>query len=235
MSIERYEIAYIARGLCGSDIAIMRFERPAGFEFRAGQYVSLRLVSASGEETKPFTVSSAPYDPYIEITTRLSSSTYKRALDAYLPGSTITMMGPFGALALPEDPRDIVFLAGGVGITPVRSMLRDALKRDVSLRTTLFFGNRDERCIPFRDELDRMSSLGVRVVHVLEEPTDAWAGERGRISAELVRRYLNPEHQTFYVTGPPPMVEAMQPVMDSLGVPEDRRVIERFGPASRPA
>lgn len=235
MAIERYEIAHVARGMCGRDIAIMRFERPARFDFRAGQYVSLRLVSQAGEETRPFTISSAPHDPYIEITTRLSDSTFKRALAALTPGSTVTMMGPLGNLSLPDDPRKLVFLAGGVGITPVRSMLRDALQREVGVGATLFFGNADERCIPYRDELDRMGSLGVRVVHVLEEPSDDWTGERGRIEPETVRRYLDPEGRTFYVTGPPLMVVSMQLLLDELDVPEDLRVIERFGPSGRPS
>ncbi|MDZ4064919.1 MAG: FAD-dependent oxidoreductase, partial [Coriobacteriia bacterium] len=118
----------------------------------------------------------------------------------------------------------------GVGITPVRSMLRDALRRDLRVEATVFFGNPNERCVPYREELDRMGSLGVRVVHVLEEPSDQWTGERGRITAGTVRGYLNPEGQTFFVTGPSLMVAAMQSVLDELGVPENRRVIERFGP-----
>ncbi|MDP2181060.1 MAG: FAD-dependent oxidoreductase [Actinomycetota bacterium] len=235
MAIERYEIAHVARGMCGPDIAIMRFERPSSFGFHAGQYISLRLISRAGEETKPFTISSAPHDPYVEITTRLSDSTFKRALAMLSRGSTVTMMGPLGSLALPEDPRKLVFLAGGVGITPVRSMLRDALRRDLGVGATVFFGNRDERCVPYRDELDRMDSLGVRVVHVLEEPSDQWTGERGLITAETVRRYLDPEGQMFFATGPPLMVAAMQDVLDELGVPENARVIERFGPPGRSA
>lgn len=215
---------------CVHDMVTCRFSRPEGFAFTPGQYLMLTLDTVEGPETKPFSLAQAPDDPFLEITTRDSGSTFKHALSALAPGDMVEIAGPAGRLSLPRGIEGVVFLVGGVGITPVRSMVRDSVHRGAPRSGALIFGNRDEDCIPYREEFDAAASDAFQVVHVLEHPRGDWTGERGYIDADLVRRHLEPGSADLFVTaGPPLMVAAMERVLDDLGIAEDRRLIEHFG------
>ena len=226
-----FDVRYVGRQRCGDEIATVRFERPAGYSFEAGQWFTLALETSEGPMRQTFSHSNAPSDDWLELTTRLTGSSFKRALEALSPGDIAHITGPGGRLALPSGAERVAFLVGGVGITPVRSVLRDARSCGrVFDDALLVFGNRDASCIPFAAEFESMSDMGVRVVDVLEQPSGTWEGERGFITADLVKRHL--PHGTaplFFVTGPPVMVAAMERVLDELGVPAQQRLIERFG------
>lgn len=225
------EAKLIGSEYCGSEIASFRFTKPEGYSFESGQYMVLTLATADGPQSKPFTHSQAPDDPYLELTTRLSGSAFKNALAALRPGDAVAVRGPAGHLVLPAGTARIAFLVGGVGITPARSMLRDAAHREaVWADAVVIFGNRDEGCIPFREEIEGMAGSGVRLVNVLEHPGPSWTGETGFVSADIVRRHCSlSDGRLFCVSGPPVMVGAMERVLDELGVEESRRMIERFG------
>lgn len=227
-----YDVAFVKRVACGTEVASFRFTRPSGYSFEPGQYLTLEVDTSEGTQRKPFTHSSAPGDDYLEITTRLSGSPFKNALVALEPGDAVRVSGPAGQLVLPPDLRRIRFLVGGVGITPARSILRDAAQRGVGWDdAVLFFGNRDPSCIPFIDEFEAMHSSGVKVVSVVEHPDDAWTGPVGFITASLVRQHVDPAEGIFLASGPPVMVNAMERVLDELAIPPARRMIERFGSA----
>ncbi len=125
----------------------------------------------------------------------------------------------------------MAFLVGGVGVTPARCIVRDAVQRDTGLEAYVFYGNQDQGSVAFADELDGYDAArtGIRVVHVLAEPSPGWEGETGFIDAGIVRRHLDPaDGWRWMVSGPPPMVEAMRRVLVELGVPADRTSIESF-------
>lgn len=226
-----YQTVLEARSGCGADVVLFRFGRPEGYEFKAGQWFRLTLETADGAQTKTFSYSSAPQDESIELTTRVSGSAYKQALDALAPGDSVEISGPGGRLALPEGAVRAAFLVGGVGVTPVRSILRDAVASGVVFDDALLvYGNREPSCAPYLDEFVGMSNSGVRVVAVFETADAGWTGERGFITADLVRRHVDPsDGRPFVVAGPPPMVSVMQEVLDALGVDADRRIVEWFG------
>jgi ferredoxin-NADP reductase len=225
-----YEVAYLGRDECGSDIVTLRFERPDGYAFRPGQWFTLRLDTDEGPLTRTFSHSSAPSDPVIDFTTRATGSSFKRALMALEPGQRVHVNGPGGRLSVGEDVQRVAFLVGGVGVTPVHSVLRDAHARGRRFNDALLlYGNRDESCVPFLGEFEAMGDIGVRVVVVFEEPPEGWTGESGFITAETVRRHVDPaDGRPFVVTGPPAMVAAMELVLDELEIPGERRRIERF-------
>jgi len=229
--INGFDVRFVERKQCGEEVVTACFERPDGYEFRPGQWFRLTLQTAGGPLTETFSHASAPADPWLELATRLSGTPFKTALAALVAGDEVHVAGPGGHLLLPDDVDRVAFLVGGVGITPVRSALRDARSRCRAFADApLFYGNRDESCIPFRRELEAMSESGVRLVNVLEVPSPQWKGERGLITAELVARYVEPDAcQSFFVTGPPAMVTAMERVLDELEVGPQKRIVERFG------
>jgi ferredoxin-NADP reductase len=230
-----HAVEFLGRETCGADVLTARFSRPEGFTFAPGQWIVLALAQSDGRLSETFTICSAPGDDYLEITTRLSGSDYKNLLASLVPGDTAVVTGPGGRLALPATASRLAFLVGGVGITPVRSMLRDANEKGrVFDSVLLFYGNRDDSCVPFEAEFGEMAEIGVRTVLCYEVPPDGWSGESGFITADLVRRYLQDEelNRPFIVAGPPVMVAAMERVLDGLSVPAGNRLVEQFGPRS---
>ena len=227
----RYPVELLERHGCGADVATFRFSRPEELEFRAGQWLTLELVVDGGPIAETFTICSAPVDEYLEFTTRLSGSAYKNALSGLAPGDSAFVAGPGGRLSLPPGESRLAFLVGGVGITPVRSMLRQACAKGARFDdAVVFFGNRDASCVPFADEFSAMAAHGVRTVVCIEHPSRDWGGESGFINAQIVRRHLPVDDgRPYFVTGPPPMVAAMEGVLDDLSVPGSLRIIERFG------
>ena len=122
-----------------------------------------------------------------------------------------------------------IFLAGGVGITPVMSILRYARETARDIDATLFYGNVTEECIAYENELAEMEEC-VETIHVIERPRSEWTGYRGFIRASIVSAHV-PDALAcdYYVTGPPAMVSAMDAVLDELEIPVSQRHVERFG------
>lgn len=216
-----HDVTYIGTASCGEGIASFRFSKPDGYTFSPGQFFTLTLETREGVVSKHFSHADSPDDPVVEITTRLSGSAFKDALLALKPGTAVRINGPKGRLGVPDGATEIGFLAGGVGITPAHSIIRHTVSRKSELDIALFYGNRDEACIPYGEEFRGYAASvpGFVYVETLDHPGQSWSGESGFISAELVRRYLaDPAGRHWIVAGPPPMVEAMRSVVDDLGL-----------------
>ena len=225
------KVAFVERIPVCEGTASFAFERPAAGGFSAGQHFALTLETAEGEQTKHFSHCDAPADEHARLTTRLTGSPFKRALEALKPGDPVGVDGPFGTLTVGEQVKKAVFLVGGVGITPARSIVRDSVQRHTGLTSLVFDGNLDERCIPFLEEFRgyEADDPRIRFVHVLERPSAAWTGERGYITAELVTRHCDPlDGWHWFIAGPPAMTEAMEGVIVALELPADRISREPF-------
>jgi ferredoxin-NADP reductase len=231
MSAQTVAVPIVEKTVCG-DLARVRLGRPDGYSFNAGQWFRLTLDTARGRQTKTFSFASAPGDRLLEMATRLSGSAFKTALDTVPQGSHVEISRPGGRFALPEGPA-VAFLIGGVGITPIRSMLRDAEQRGHRFSdAVLLFGNKEPECLPYGEELEALKPIGVDAVLSFEEAPADWDGERGFIDAAMVRRHVDPvEGRPFVTAGPPAMVAAMEAVLDDLSVPPELRSVERFGAA----
>ena len=172
----------------------------------------------------------------MELTTRLTGSDFKNALDALPLGAEAEIRGPFGRFVFKYDVPKIAFLTGGVGITPIRSMLRYLADTEGAGRTegqelVLFYGSMTEDGIVYKDELDEFARTipGLRAVHVITNPTENWTGHSGFIDASVLQAELDdPSAWTYYIVGPPPMVDAMLKLMERLEIPSDQTLIESF-------
>jgi ferredoxin-NADP reductase len=208
-----------------------RFARPEGLSYQAGQWFVITIPSSDGPLVKHFTYSSSPSESFLEFTTRLTGSDFKDALASLEIGTEVEMEAPFGRFVLRPEFSRVTFLTAGIGITPVRSILRFMADTGTALPATLIYGNSTEEAITFRDELEetarRLPSL--QVVHVLSSPTESWEGRRGHIDAALVRSVVaDPSASPLYISGPPLMVEAMRALAAELGVPSGLLVLERL-------
>jgi len=223
----------------------LRFEPAPGSRLSSylpGQFHFLRLYRGDryhGEE-HPFTISSTPSDPARLTSTIKASGDFTRTVGETKPGAPARLQGPFGRFSylLYPHERDLVFIAGGIGITPLMSMLRHMRDTSADLDVLLLYANRTERDIVFREELNQIARgprlrprrPRLRIVHILSAPDADWRGERGYATRDVVARACgeNLQGRAFYVCGPPPMMDQVIGALRGLGVPPSRIHSERF-------
>jgi len=206
------------------------------YDYVAGQFAFLEFFFEGGHHKKHFTISSSPTREYMEFTTIISGSDYKQTLDKLDVGSKVELSGPMGVFTLDSRASDrVVFLAGGIGITPVRSMLEYLADTGLmgELEIKLFYSNRNEERIVFRDELDELSKQlsNLEVVHTLTDLEDGakWDGERGYIDEQMLGRYIDDlDGCSFYLVGPPAFNQAMVEVLGGVGVEGESIIGEDF-------
>ena len=214
------------------DVKTFEIELQEPLEFTPGQYC---LVAIPGNEEvegmkRPFTFANAPQDTRDE---RLMELTVKKigefttAMHNLEVGDSIEIEGPRGE-ALNFDERvkkDVVFLAGGSGITPFMSSLRYAVNKGMKNDLILVFSNRKEEDIIYREELKEIEKKeNIEVVYTLDvEAPDDWQGEEGRIDEEMLEKYIEkPRDKLWYICGPPPMIDSMVEILEGIAVPEEQ-------------
>jgi ferredoxin-NADP reductase len=216
-----------------------QFEKPPGFRFTAGQFmdVTLRTPKETDAEgnTRAFSIASAPHEPQLTIATRMRDTAFKRNLATLPIGAPVTLAGGMGELVLHDDPSTpAVLLAGGIGITPFRSILRDAVHRSLPHRITLFYSNRRPEDAPFLVELGGIANTlsTIRIVGTMtamERSQRTWPGETGRIGAAMLARHADEgRSQIHYLAGPPEMVKGFQSMLERAGVPSHDVRAEAF-------
>jgi ferredoxin-NADP reductase len=211
------------------------------FVFKPGQCIRITLLDPLYEDKKgnarDFSIASSPGEPSLMIATRMTGSAFKRSL-ANLPfGSGVQMNGPYGDFFLDADPmRPAVFLAGGIGITPFRSMIKHAIKQHSAQRLTLVYCNRTPEDAAFLDELQNWEreNPGFHLIATMTQPRNSrktWMGRRGYVDTQFVKDHLRDQEQTvYYIAGPPRFVSAVADVLATAGVSEgDIRIDEFFG------
>ncbi len=217
---------------------------PAGtLAFRAGQYCRVRLPElryADRKASRKFSLVNAPHDERrVVIATRTGRTGYKRSLLELEPGAEVEIEKVKGKLVLPtKPPRPVVMVAGGIGVVPFVSMLRDLEHHGTLRDVTLLYFNRTTRSAAYLGELQAMAERhpGLRLLPVMtREP--GWEGETERLSEALFDRILlDVAAHDYYVVGTPLMVEAAVDVLRASGVPKDQIQDEDFsGYEYRPA
>ncbi|MBI4175275.1 FAD-dependent oxidoreductase [Candidatus Berkelbacteria bacterium] len=214
-------------------------EKPAGFTFQAGQSLDLTLLDPPTTDdkgnTRSFSLVSAPHEPQLEIATRVRESAFKHHLQSLPLGTTLEFDGPFGSMTLHRDTdRPAVFLAGGIGITPFMSMIRDASVRRLEHKLYLFYSNRSPGDAPFLEEL-HTRSIDQSQFHLIttmtdrEKPIKDWQGETGYINQAMIEKYVTqPTEAIYYLAGPSPMVKAMLDLLQTMEIDELQIKSEEF-------
>ena len=208
--------------------------RARNVRFRAGQFFFINILVNGQEAEHHFSFSNSPTEKgYIEFTKRITSSDFSRTLAAMAPGAWARLRGPLGGFTLPRKQRRLCFLSGGIGITPLRSMLGYIADRGLDYDVVLLYSSPSAQEIAFREDLDSFAQRhpGIRAVHVLSggEVPPAWTGRTGLITRELVREVVPDYGQRLhYVSGPPRMVVGLQGQLMALGVPAEQIRMDSF-------
>lgn len=216
-----------------------RMDKPKGFKFVAGQAVyvfipGLKKADAKGK-VRTFSIASAPQDAELEIATRQTNTSFKHYLMTAKASSPVQIEGPYGDLTLHKDVnRPAVFLAGGIGVTPFRSMVLDALNRELQHRMYLFYSNRksvDAAYLTELRELEQKNSQFKLIATFTKSEAGLQCGavEHGYITAEMITKYVGDiVTPIFYIAGPPTMVSAMEEMLKSAGVSQKNVRAEKF-------
>jgi glycine betaine catabolism B len=235
----------------GTDILSLKFTKQAEdnngiFDYVAGQFAFFDIGKVYDDPKGPirhFTLASSPTEEFILISTRIRDSPYKKKLDSLQIGTTVKVRGPQGKFTLHEDHSNpAIFLSGGIGVTPFRSMIKYATDNKLHIRIIMLDSNRSRQNILFKNDFDKCADTNknLKIVYTITEEqkeqnkngNDEWKGEKGRIDIAMLKRYLNSdeiEKGIFYICGPPAMVKAMQDILEvDLQIPAERIKIEEF-------
>ena len=206
-------------------------------DFRPGQYFWVELPDRGHEDERGlrrhFSVVTSPTERgVLGVCTRLRDTAFKQTLAELTVGDEVEVEPPKGDYMLPEDTNPhYVFVAGGIGITVFRSMLRYIADTGQPYRVTLVYSNRDRSSTPFLDELQELERAipGLRLVLTMTDE-EGWEGESRYVGPELLTDHLEGElgDHTYLVAGPPPMVEAVVGQLSEAGVPEEQVLPDRF-------
>jgi predicted ferric reductase len=205
----------------------------SGLRFKPGQFAWIKLGSSAFDlREHPFSFASSSEHPEKLSFTVKELGDFTRTVKDIPCGSPVFLDGPYGTFGIDNiRSTSYVFLAGGVGITPLMSMLRSMADRGDKRPVILFYGSPSLETIVYREELDSLQKrMNVQVVHILERPPEGWQGEKGFITAKVLDKYLPKDRSVprYLMCGPLPMIEAVERALVKAGVPYDHVHSERY-------
>ncbi len=215
------------------------FQKPAGFEYKAGQFADYTLVDPSETDdegnTRGFSLASAPFERTLMATTRLRDTAFKRVLKAMPIGTELVLDAPYGSFTLHNNiKRPAVFLTGGIGSTPVRSIVLQSTHDKTGHTIYVFYSNKRPEDAAFTDEFrDAVAANGnFTFVPTMTKPelsSETWNGETGFIDQEMISRYVDDlTTPIYYLCGPGGMVTAMRTLLNGAGIDDDDIRSEEF-------
>lgn len=215
------------------------FERPSGFDFKPGQSADITLsnppeTDAEGN-TRTFSIASSPFETQLMFTTRMRDTAFKRSLKEMPLATAVRIDSPMGSFTLHKNSAEpAVFLAGGIGITPFLSIVRQADHDRLPHKVHLFYSNRRPEDAAFLEALQLLekSNPNFRLICTMTEMAQSqreWKGETGLINKEMLSRHLTTlQGPIYYSAGPPAMVAGMRKMVVNAGIDEDDIRTEDF-------
>jgi ferredoxin-NADP reductase len=214
------------------NVTSYRFPRPVELDYKAGQFFLVTINPGGKELSKHFSFSSSPTEKeHIEFTKKFTDSEFSAALKALKPGDWARIDAPYGTFTFEGEYPRIGLLAGGIGITPLISICKYCTDKRLDTKVTLLYGCRTEVDIAFKKELEEMQRQNskLKVVFTVNEPNSGWSGAVGVINVDMVKNEIPSYAETmFYTCGPPAMVEVMEKLVESLGLPKTQLKREYF-------
>lgn len=204
-----------------------------GLRFAPGQFAWLTVGNSPFRiEEHPFSFSSSAERPERLSFTIKELGDFTSTIGELEPGARAYIDGPYGAFSYERNQGSgFVFIAGGIGISPIMSQLRTLADRGDQRPMVLIYANPDREDVALRDELDLLAlHLDLEVVSVLEDPPEGWEGEAGFVTPELLDRHL-PERDRllqFFICGPDPMMDAVEEALQGRDIPSSHVNLERF-------
>jgi len=234
-----YQIKLTSKKEVASETMAFHFEKPKDFVFKAGQFADFTLTNPSQTDaegnTRGFSLASAPYEEDLMIATRMRDTAFKRELKIMSAGTEVTMDAPYGSFTLHNNAQiPAVFLTGGIGITPVRSIIFQAAHDKLPHKIFVFDSNTRPEETAFLDELREIHNKNPNCIFVgsmtqMQKSTSEWRGELGHVTKVMLKKYIDDlALPIYYLSGPASMVAAMRKILNDSGVNDDNIRTEEF-------
>lgn len=234
-----YETKLKGREEIAAGTMAFRFEKPPGFDYKAGQFADYTLVNPSETDAegniRGFSLASAPYEDDLMLATRMRDTAFKRVLKTMEIGTELMLDAPYGSFTLHNNTKiPAVFLTGGIGITPVRSIVLQAAHDGLPHKIFLFDSNRRPEDSAFLDDMMDAQKKNPNFTFVgtmteMEKSGEEWHAERGFITKDMLSKYIGDlTRPIYYLCGPPEMVTAMRKILNGSGVDDDNIRTEEF-------
>lgn len=211
-------------------------EKPRNFSYRAGQYILLHIPSlkekGARESTHSMSLASAPHQEHLFVVMRISQSDFKQTLNNMAIGDVLEIDGPLGNLWPENIDRPVVFIAGGIGIAPFYGIIEEQRKMGWPRAVSLLYANRRPEDAAFLEEFSAIANdkfCFVPTMTRLDENDKTWAGERGRVSAALIKKNIKDlSAPLYFIVGLPEMVKATKAELAKLNISPDNIKVESF-------
>jgi ferredoxin-NADP reductase len=256
-SLQHIELTLIEKDKVeGTDVMSFKFDKNDEnktllLDYTAGQFAFFDIGEVYNDPKGPirhFTISSSPTENFIMFSTRIRDSPYKKRLLTLEKGTKVKVRGPEGQFVLHQDyTKPAVFLSGGIGVTPFRSMIKYVTDMQLPVKIIMFDSNRNRNNTLFKKEFDEWATLNknLKIIYTISEKdqndeqssslstaTDDWKGEYGRINKAMILKYVDTNvlnNSIFYICGPPSMLKAMQILLqEDLKIAKERIKVEEF-------
>lgn len=219
-----------------ANITTFIFQPETKLDFKPGQFLRYHISDPNPDERSEnrfFSISSAPFENRIQLTTKFTpgeSSTFKKALQKLNTNDFVEAFGPSGSFTLNDPGKQYVFIAGGIGITPFRSILLDLDKRGEKLNIALLYANRTREAL-FKNELELLATKQpeFKIYYIISDiptvetqMTDNVSIIPGKIDEDLIRSLITHlQSFVFYISGPEPMMMALEEILRKMGIPKE--------------
>ncbi|NYT65986.1 FAD-dependent oxidoreductase [Alcaligenaceae bacterium] len=234
-----YQIKLSAKKQIATGTMAFSFEKPLGFVHKAGQFADFTLLNPPETDAegniRGFSLASAPYETHLMIATRMRDSAFKRVLKDLAIGTELTMDAPYGSFTLHNNVSiPAVFLTGGIGVTPVRSIVRQALHDKPTREILVFSSNKTPQDAAFTEDLSQSQLANPKYTYIstmtdLPASNVVTTGETGVINQAMLAKYISDlTLPIYYLCGPLGMVTALRAMLNATGVDDDNIRTEEF-------
>lgn len=234
-----YKVHLKSKEEIASGTMAFHFEKPEGLTYKAGQFGDYTLIDAGETDAegnvRGFSLASAPYEDTIMFATRMRDTAFKRNMKTMDIGTELKLDAPYGSFTLQNNTKiPAVFLSGGIGITPVRSIILQATHDKTAHKIFLFYANKTPEDAAFLDELIDAQKRNPNFTFIgsmtdMEKSKKEWKGETGFFTKEMLQKYITDlSLPIYYISGPADMVASIRKTLTEAGVDEDNIRTEEF-------
>lgn len=234
--MDSFPLFFLKKERLSTNLSLFYFSRPPFFDYQAGQFLTLEVpaLSALGpaESTRSMSLASAPHEENLLFLMRPSQSKFKQAFFSLSPADQIIAKGPWGHLvADSHDPHDLVLIAGGVGIAPLRSIVADQYQKGFPRPIYLFYSSPSPSDTAFLKEFISINHPNFHFIPTMTrlDFQNPWPGQKGRLNPDLFKKYLSSlDQKTYYLVGSPSMTKDILNFLKTAGVDLANLRIEVF-------
>jgi ferredoxin-NADP reductase len=233
----RLVMTFLEKRKIGEDIYEFVFAPNRKLNFRPGQYLEWTYDHSKPDlrgNRRYFTIASSPTEENVRLGVKFypEASSFKKSLQEITSGQKLMAGQLAGDFTLPKNPKKkLIFIAGGIGITPYRSMLKYLLDKNEKRPITMFLSCKSEFEIVYREILSEADTkLGIKTIYTLTQdiPQD-WGGERGRVSPEMIKKYVADfQDRSYYISGTHSMVTGTEKMLRAMGIPKKQIITDFF-------